>query len=69
MGLIVQGLAAHGKEFGFILSANGKLLQSFMQGSEMTSSVVLKELSGAVGEWMREGGQAWKQVTGSSVSQ
>lgn len=30
--LIVQGLAAHGKEFGFILIANGKLLQDFMQG-------------------------------------
>lgn len=31
VGLIVQDLAACGEEFGFILIANGKLLQDFMQ--------------------------------------
>lgn len=38
VGLILQGFAAYGKEFGFILTANGKLLQDFMWGrSEMIS--------------------------------
>lgn len=57
MGLTVQGLTAHGKEFGFILSTNGKLLQGFMQGSEMISSVFLKEQSGGGGK-MDVGGRA-----------
>lgn len=30
IGLTVHGLAAHGKEFGCILRANGKLLKSSM---------------------------------------
>lgn len=48
--LTVQGLTAHGKECGFILSADGKLLQGFMQGSEMISFVFLKEQSGGGGK-------------------
>lgn len=50
MGLTVQSLAGHGKEFGIILSANGKLLQSFMQGSKMISFALLKEHSGGGGK-------------------
>ena len=41
MRLTVRGFTAYGKEFGFILSANEKLSQGFLQGSEMISFAFL----------------------------